>query len=315
MQGNSIPVTPEVRRRAHVLHAHGGTPLGNSRVKLTNVADCVKRGLVKEGEEPLKVAANAAGEGRHHHPPHHRRRRHQHHRRRPRGLSRRPTATSSPWSACPRPSTMTWCRSARRWAPGPPPNRARCFFENVVNEQSTSSRQLVIHEVMGRHCGWLTAATARAWRERLDAHGVPARVQPRRAATRTSTPSTCPRCPSTSRRRPKRLKQVMDEKDSVIDLRQRRRLRQRDRGRAGSARARRWIATPSATSSSTRSRWATGSASSSPRRSAPTRRWCRSPAISRRSAAANKADLELIRAMVACRGGLGPRRRFGRHRP
>jgi pyrophosphate--fructose-6-phosphate 1-phosphotransferase len=42
------------------------------------------------------------------------------------------------------------------------------FFENVVNEQSTSSRQLVIHEVMGRHCGWLTAATARAWRERLD---------------------------------------------------------------------------------------------------------------------------------------------------
>ena len=41
-----------------MLHAHGGTPLGNSRVKLTNVADCVKRGLVKEGEDPLKVAAN-----------------------------------------------------------------------------------------------------------------------------------------------------------------------------------------------------------------------------------------------------------------
>jgi pyrophosphate--fructose-6-phosphate 1-phosphotransferase len=47
LQGNSISVTPEVRRRAHVLHAHGGTPLGNSRVKLTNVADCVKRGLVR----------------------------------------------------------------------------------------------------------------------------------------------------------------------------------------------------------------------------------------------------------------------------
>ena len=56
--GRSIPVTPEVRRRAHVLHGHGGSPLGNSRVKLTNVADCVKRGLVKEGEDPLKVAAN-----------------------------------------------------------------------------------------------------------------------------------------------------------------------------------------------------------------------------------------------------------------
>ena len=36
---------------------HGGSPLGNSRVKLTNVKDCVKRGLVKEGEDPLKVAA------------------------------------------------------------------------------------------------------------------------------------------------------------------------------------------------------------------------------------------------------------------
>mgnify|MGYP003476839095 CR=1 FL=1 len=30
LQGNAIPVTPEVRRRAHVLHEHGGTPLGNS---------------------------------------------------------------------------------------------------------------------------------------------------------------------------------------------------------------------------------------------------------------------------------------------
>src|SRR4029077_15944117 len=57
LQGKSIPVTPEVRARAHVLHGHGGTPLGNSRVKLTNVADCVKRGLVKEGEDPLAVAA------------------------------------------------------------------------------------------------------------------------------------------------------------------------------------------------------------------------------------------------------------------
>ena len=44
-------------RPRHVLHAHGGSPIGNSRVKLTNVADCVKRGLVKEGEIPLQVAA------------------------------------------------------------------------------------------------------------------------------------------------------------------------------------------------------------------------------------------------------------------
>jgi pyrophosphate--fructose-6-phosphate 1-phosphotransferase len=26
---------------------------------------------------------------------------------------------------------------------------------------------LIVHEVMGRHCGWLTAATAQAYRDRL----------------------------------------------------------------------------------------------------------------------------------------------------
>ena len=41
------------------------------------------------------------------------------------------------------------------------------FFENVVNEVTASPRMLLIHEVMGRNCGWLTAATARAWNARL----------------------------------------------------------------------------------------------------------------------------------------------------
>ncbi len=43
------------------------------------------------------------------------------------------------------------------------------FFENVVNEATASPRTLLVHEVMGRNCGWLTAATARAYRERLKA--------------------------------------------------------------------------------------------------------------------------------------------------
>ena len=41
------------------------------------------------------------------------------------------------------------------------------FFENVVNENTTSRRQLIIHEVMGRNCGWLTAKTAHYYRQRL----------------------------------------------------------------------------------------------------------------------------------------------------
>ena len=56
--GDSIPVTEEIRATASTLHKHGGSPIGNSRVKLTNVADCVKRGLVQDGEDPLKVAAD-----------------------------------------------------------------------------------------------------------------------------------------------------------------------------------------------------------------------------------------------------------------
>ena len=46
---------------------HGGSPIGNSRVKLTNIKDCLKRGLVKEGQDPQQVAADqliADGEAR-----------------------------------------------------------------------------------------------------------------------------------------------------------------------------------------------------------------------------------------------------------
>src|SRR5436305_460371 len=57
LTGKSVEVTPEVRAAAGRLHAFGGSPIGNSRVKLTNVKDCVKRGLVREGQDPLHVAA------------------------------------------------------------------------------------------------------------------------------------------------------------------------------------------------------------------------------------------------------------------
>lgn len=167
LQGNSIPVTPEVRRRAHVLHGHGGSPLGNSRVKLTNVADCVKRGLVKEGEDPLKVAANQLVKD---------------------GITILHTiggddtnttaadlaaylhANGYELTVVGLPKTIDndvvpIRQTLGAWTAA---EHGAMFFENVVNEQSTSSRQLVIHEVMGRHCGWLTAATARAWRDRLD---------------------------------------------------------------------------------------------------------------------------------------------------
>ena len=167
LQGKSIPVSPEVRRRAHVLHAHGGTPLGNSRVKLTNVADCVKRGLVKDGEDPLKVAAGQlvrdgvtilhtiGGDDTN---------------TTAADLAAYLDANGYRLTVVGLPKTIDndvipIRQTLGAWTAA---EQGALFFENVVNEQSTSSRQLVIHEVMGRHCGWLTAATARAWRERLD---------------------------------------------------------------------------------------------------------------------------------------------------
>ena len=57
LTGDYLSVTPEVRAKAHLLHQYGGSPVGNSRVKLTNAKDLVKRGLVAEGDDPLKVAA------------------------------------------------------------------------------------------------------------------------------------------------------------------------------------------------------------------------------------------------------------------
>src|SRR4051812_49536122 len=57
LKGDSVEVTDAVRAVAGRLHALGGSPIGNSRVKLTNVDDCIKRGLVQPGQDPLHVAA------------------------------------------------------------------------------------------------------------------------------------------------------------------------------------------------------------------------------------------------------------------
>ena len=56
LKGDFLVVDDTVRANAALLHKFGGSPVGNSRVKLTNAKDLVKRGLVAEGDNPLKVA-------------------------------------------------------------------------------------------------------------------------------------------------------------------------------------------------------------------------------------------------------------------
>jgi pyrophosphate--fructose-6-phosphate 1-phosphotransferase len=88
------------------------------------------------------------------------------------------------------------------------------FARNIIAEHSTNPRMLVVHEVMGRHCGWLTAATARAhhqwvreakfaeWLDnkaiRWDVHGL-----------------FLPERPFNIAEEGKRLRAIMDEQDCV----------------------------------------------------------------------------------------------------
>jgi pyrophosphate--fructose-6-phosphate 1-phosphotransferase len=48
------------------------------------------------------------------------------------------------------------------------------FFANVVNESTANPRMLVLHEVMGRDSGYLTAATAAEYRKILNSQKFPA---------------------------------------------------------------------------------------------------------------------------------------------
>jgi len=41
-------------------------------------------------------------------------------------------------------------------------------FAEIVAETGANPRMLIVHEVMGRNCGWLTAATAQEYRKLLD---------------------------------------------------------------------------------------------------------------------------------------------------
>lgn len=166
--GDCISVTEEIRATASTLHAHGGSPIGNSRVKLTNVEDCIKRGLVKLGEDPLKVAADQLTRdkvdvlhtiG---------------------GDDTNTTAADLAAYLAENEYALTVvglpktidndvfpiAQSLGAWTAA---EEGAKYFKNVVAEHNANPRMLIIHEVMGRNCGWLTAATADAYRKGLDA--------------------------------------------------------------------------------------------------------------------------------------------------
>ena len=164
LTNNKINIKKDFNSEA--LYSFGGSFLGNSRVKLTNIKDCEDKGYIEKGQNPLEVAANqlkydnidilhTIG-----------------------GDDTNTTAgdlvdflfknnyklkvigmpKTIDNDVYPINQTLGAVTAAKQ---------TKLFFENIVNENTTSTRQLIIHEVMGRNCGWLTAYSAFLYQESL----------------------------------------------------------------------------------------------------------------------------------------------------
>ena len=167
LMGQKISFPDSVKSKTSIMDTFGGSPIGNSRVKLTNSKNCIAKGYIKEGENPLEIAAkqlmndninilHTIG-----------------------GDDTNTMAAQLSFflkengynltvvglpktvdnDVFPIKQTLGAFTAAEQGA---------VFFENVSNENTTSSRQLIVHEIMGRNCGWLTAFTAKEYRDRLN---------------------------------------------------------------------------------------------------------------------------------------------------
>ena len=166
LTGKSIAIPPEIFNNGNEIYDFGGSLLGNSRVKLTNKDDCIKNNYIKAGENPLEVAAkqlvrdkvnilHTIG-----------------------GDDTNTTASdlvdylfkiNYKLTVVGLPKTIDndVYPIAQTLGAFTAAEQTAKFFENIVNENTTSSRQLIIHEVMGRNCGWLTAYSAYVYKNKL----------------------------------------------------------------------------------------------------------------------------------------------------
>lgn len=166
LTGNKIVIDDEARQQAHLLHNFGGSPIGNSRVKLTNAKNLVERGLVEEGQNPLEVAAeqlrrdgvdvlHTIG-----------------------GDDTNTTAADLAAYLAENDYALTVVglpktidndvvpirQSLGAWTAA---EEAAEFARNIIGEHRSNPRMLIVHEVMGRNCGWLTAAASAEYRRWL----------------------------------------------------------------------------------------------------------------------------------------------------
>ena len=164
LSGEKIVVDDEVRAKAGLLHNYGGSPIGNSRVKLTNTADLVKRGLIQEGENALEVAANKLKED---------------------GVDVLHTIGGDDTNTTAAdlakylhendydlhvvglPKTIDNDIVPIRQSLGAmtAAEQTSVFAQNIIAEHGSNPRMLIIHEIMGRACGYLTAQAAEYYQQ------------------------------------------------------------------------------------------------------------------------------------------------------
>ena len=167
LRGDVMEITPNARTEIARLYALGGSPIGNSRVKLTNIPDLISRGLVPGGVNPLKVAADqlikdgvkilhTIG-----------------------GDDTNTTAADLARYLAEHDYNLTVVgvpktvdndivpirQSLGAWTAA---EQGARFAANIIAEHNSAPRELIVHEIMGRNCGYLAAETTRRYRLWLD---------------------------------------------------------------------------------------------------------------------------------------------------
>lgn len=164
LSGEKIVIDDEARKNAHLLHNYGGSPIGNSRVKLTNTKNLVERGLIKEGENALEVAANKlkadgvdvlhtiGGDDTN---------------TTAADLAKYLADNNYPLQVVGLPKTIDNDIVPIRQSLGArtAAEQTSLFAQSIIAENGSNPRMLIIHEIMGRACGYLTAEAARYYQD------------------------------------------------------------------------------------------------------------------------------------------------------
>ena len=173
LKGNSVSLPTELNSEdVAPFYSCGGSFIGNSRVKLTNISDCVKKGLIENGEIPLEMAAKQlikdkidilftiGGDDTN---------------TTARDLQDYIHSQNIEITVVGIPKTIDNDIYPIRRSLGAytAASAGAMFFENIVSENYMGESHLIIHEVMGRNSGWLTAYTAQEYYKNLDKKSFP----------------------------------------------------------------------------------------------------------------------------------------------